>query len=69
MYALMDDMHMAYATEVFMFDSIVDDPSYGFKVSNHPFYIVLIKYQLLIEVYGIQHRGHISWQRLCRAVV
>lgn len=54
-YALLDDMHMEYATEVFMFDSRVDDPSYGFKVSSHPFDIVLTKYQLLIEVDGIQH--------------
>lgn len=54
-YALMDDMHMAYATEVFIFDSTVDDPSFGYKVSSHPFDIVLTKYQLLIEVDGIQH--------------
>lgn len=54
-YALMDDMHMAFATEVFIFDSTIDDPSYGFKVSSHPFDMVLTKYQLLVEVDGIQH--------------
>lgn len=54
-YKMLDGMEVAYATEVFMFDTCIDDDSFGFKLSKHPFDILLVDYMLLIEIDGNQH--------------
>lgn len=54
-YAMLDVMKKAFATEVFMFPSEVDQGDFGFKLSKHPFDILLVDSMLLIEIDGSQH--------------
>jgi len=54
-YAMLDVMQKAFATEVFMFPSEVDQGDFGFKLSKHPFDILLVDSMILIEIDGSQH--------------
>lgn len=54
-YKMLDGMEVAYATEVFIFSTCIDQGDFGFKVSKHPFDILLVDYMLLIEIDGDQH--------------
>jgi hypothetical protein len=54
-YKMLDGMEVANATEVFIFDTSMDAGGFGFKVSRHPFDILLVDYLLLIEIDGSQH--------------
>lgn len=54
-YKLFDDMKVAYATEVFMFQSEIDAGDFGFALSRHPFDILLVDYMVLVEIDGSQH--------------
>lgn len=54
-YAMLDVMKKPFATEVFMFPSEVDQGDFGFKLSKHPFDILLVDSMILIEIDGSQH--------------
>lgn len=54
-YAVLDEMKASYATEVFMFQSAIDDCDFGFKLSMHPFDILMVDHMVLIEIDGSQH--------------
>lgn len=55
LYKLLGRLQLAFATEVMLFPSWLDDDSDGFRISRHPVDVVLAKSGLLIEVDGEQH--------------